>query len=99
MTRWKEGIQTPDVPYPKPKPPTKTEVRVQRARSAAESIAEVVRGFLTGGSKSVSVRRSVLYLIAAGGIGIAMAADTVVPSVIALIAVMLLALTDAVVEL
>lgn len=78
----------PDVPYPKPEPPTRTEV----ARARVSTAADVVRVFLTGGSRAVSVRRVLLYGIVAIGI-IAM-----LPGV-AIVALLLLALTDAVVEL
>jgi hypothetical protein len=89
----------PDVPYPKSQPPTRREVASARLGSTLDRLARAFRVTLTGYAENHSVRRSVLYLIAAGGIGIAMSIDSVVPSVTALIALMLLALTDAVVEL
>lgn len=88
----------PDVPYPKPVPPTRREVAAARASDALGNVRRLISLTLTG-YPDRSARRGALYIIAAGGIGIAMSVNSVVPSVIALIAVMLLALTDAVVEL
>lgn len=76
--------------------PEKPEPERPAPRLDREALGANVRRVLTG-MPDRPVRRSVLFLIAAGGIGIAMTVDSVVPSVIALIAVMLLALTDNVV--
>lgn len=89
----------PDVPFPKPVPPTRREATAARVSGSLDRLARLARLTLTGYAENHSVRRSVLYLVAAGGIGIAMSVQSVVPSVIALVAIMLLALTDAVVEL
>jgi hypothetical protein len=82
----------PDVPYPKPVPPTRREATAARVSTALDSLGALIRNTLTGGSKVVSLRRSVLYLIL--GVGIALQLPA-----ISLIALILLALTDAVVEL
>lgn len=81
----------PDVPYPKPKPPTRGE---QAGKRLADALA-LVRVTLTGRAGK-PIRRPLLFVIAAGSVGIAMTVDSVVPSVVALISIMLLALTDEV---
>ena len=88
----------PDVPYPKPKPPTRGEVTRTRLADSLSSLVASVRSALTGDANG-RIRRPALYVIAAISIGIAMSVESVIPSVVALVAVMLLALTDAVVEL
>lgn len=90
----------PDVPFPKPEPPTRREVTASRLSGAFDSLARLVRLTLTGYSEKRSIRRTVLFLIAADGIGIAMSTGGgAIPLSCALIAVLLLALTDQVVEL
>jgi len=88
----------PDVPYPKPEPPTRREATAARVSTALDALVAFVRQTLTGDKHGV-VRRPLLYLIAAGGIAIAMSQNSTIVLIPSLISVMLLALTDAVVEL
>ena len=90
----------PDVPYPKPKPPTRVKVTRNRVIEAAVSVVDAIHVASTG-DRNGSLRRPILFVIAVASVGIAMFAEP--PGhplgVVALVAILLLALTDAVVEL